>query len=209
MQMTPEELERHGFLLQDTLTHQDLIPFVRLYLNKRTRSSIFYTAFNVAFVALLVFWFWKSSNLPSFAFGEGLSHTSIGIAITLALIPLHEYLHVLAYKWQGATNTSYDANFRKFYFMALADKFVANRKEFQVIALAPFVVISIGLLLAAALSGPLWTFAWLGALLVHTACCSGDFGLLSYFDFHKDKEVVTYDDKENGVPFFYGKSGQL
>lgn len=203
--MTPEELEHHGFRVQDTLTHQDLIPFVRLYLNKRTRFSVLYTAANVSFMALLIFWFWKTNGTPVFSFGEGISYTSIGIAVALALIPLHEYLHVLAYRSQGATTTSYDANFRKFYFMALADKFVANRKEFQVVALAPFVVISMSLLVAAVFSGPLWTFTWLGALLVHTACCSGDFGLLSYFDFHKDKEVVTYDDKENGISFFYGK----
>ncbi|MBK9716025.1 MAG: hypothetical protein IPO85_00595 [Saprospiraceae bacterium] len=42
-------------------------------------------------------------------------------------------------------------------------------------------------------------------LLAHTAMCSGDFGLLSFFDFHKDKEPVTYDDVENKISYFYGK----
>jgi len=89
--------------------------------------------------------------------------------------------------------------------MALADKFVASKKEFHVVALTPFIVISAGLLAAAALSGTLWSFAWLGALVVHTACCSGDFGLLSYFDFHSDKEVVTFDDKAEGMSYFLAR----
>lgn len=205
MRLTPEQLEHNGFRLQDSLNHQELIPFVKLYLNKRTRSSVIYTVVNVLFFALLVLCFWINSSSPSFSFGDGVSYASFGIAIALALIPLHEYLHVLAYRSQGATTTSYDANFRKFYFMALADKFVANKKEFQVVALTPFLAISVGLLVAAALSGVFWSLTWLGALVVHTACCSGDFGLLSYFDFHTDKEIVTYDDKERGVSFFYGR----
>ena len=87
---------------------------------------------------------------------------------------------------------------------APADQFVANKKEFQIVALAPFVVItSVGLVLLF-FTTPLWSMTVLGALLTHTAFCSGDFGLLSYFDFHKDKEIVTYDDKESRVSYFYG-----
>jgi len=37
--------------------------------------------------------------------------------------------------------------------------------------------------------------------------CAGDFGILSYFEFNKEKQVVTYDDVENNVSYFYGKSG--
>jgi hypothetical protein len=112
---------------------------------------------------------------------------------------------VLAYKSQGALHTSYDANLKKFYFLAVADKFVANKREFRIVALAPIVVISAVLLILTFFTGPLWTLTVLGALLVHTAFCSGDFGLLSYFDFHKDKDIVTYDDRKERVSYFYGK----
>jgi hypothetical protein len=40
-------------------------------------------------------------------------------------------------------------------------------------------------------------------LFAHTAMCSGDFGLLNYFEFYKDKEIVTYDDVENKISYFY------
>lgn len=45
----------------------------------------------------------------------------------------------------------------------------------------------------------------MGVLLAHTAMCSGDFGLLSYFEFNKEKNVVSYDDVENKISYFYAK----
>ena len=135
---------------------------------------------------------------------EGLVNLSYGLAIAFLLLPIHEFIHVLAYRSQGAVHTSYNANLKKFYFLAVADQFVASKKEFQIVALAPFVVItSVGFVLLF-FTTPLWSMTVLGALLTHTAFCSGDFGLLSYFDFHKDKEIVTYDDKESRVSYFYG-----
>jgi hypothetical protein len=135
---------------------------------------------------------------------EGLTYLAYGLAIAFALLPVHEFIHAVAYKSQGAEKTSYDASLMKFYFLAVADRFVANRKEFQVVALAPFIVITSVLLILLLLTDPFWRMAVLGILLTHTAFCSGDFGLLSYFAFHKDKEVVTYDDKGNKVSYFYG-----
>jgi hypothetical protein len=45
--------------------------------------------------------------------------------------------------------------------------------------------------------------AIIGTLLMHSSMCSGDFGLLSYLEFHKDKELVTFDDVANKITYFY------
>lgn len=206
MKLQPAELAEHGYVLLDKLGHQELIPFVRTYLQKKTPISLFYTCSNIVMAAAIVLWFWKNDGTGNFSVGDGITHLSYGLAIAFGLIPIHEFIHVLAYRSQGALNTSYDANWKKFYFMALADKFVANKKEFRVVALAPFVVISTVLIVLLFFVSQLWTFTVLGVLLTHTAFSSGDFGLLSYFDFHKDKEIVTYDDKENGISYFYGRT---
>jgi hypothetical protein len=112
---------------------------------------------------------------------------------------------VLAYKLVGAKNTSYDVNLKKFYFLAIADKFVTSELEFKIVALAPFLTITMALLAFSFLSGDLWKVSIFTALMTHSIGCSGDFALLSYFEFYKEKKVVTYDDKENNVSFFYGK----
>jgi hypothetical protein len=92
--------------------------------------------------------------------------------------------------------------------MALADKFVANKKEFEIVALAPFTVITTILTVLLFLVNPNWTLTIIGVLLAHTAMCSGDFGLISFFEFHKDQEVVTYDDVENKILYFYGRTDE-
>jgi hypothetical protein len=133
-------------------------------------------------------------------------HYFIGFSIAFLLVPLHEYIHVLAYKSQGAKNTSYDSNIKKFFFMALADKFVASKNEFRIVALAPFVSITSILLLMLTISSYSWTLTILGILLCHTAMSSGDFALLSYLEFHRDKEIVTYDNVGEKTSYFYGRT---
>ena len=205
MIITPEELQENGYTLLARLEHNDIIPFVRAYLKKRTRFSLVYYISNLIPLLLLVFFFWKYYFTPGFTIANAINHFCYGLGIAIALVPLHEYIHVLAYRSQGAKQTSYNANLKKFYFMAIADQFVASRKEFQIVALAPFMSITFILILLLFFANSSWAFTIIGILLTHTACCSGDFALLSFFDFYKDKAVVTYDDKENGVSFFFIK----
>jgi hypothetical protein len=203
MQLKPEELESNGYVLLDKLDHLELVPFVRKYINTRTVFSTFYIVSNFLVFAGIGYFLIVNWQKGTFTIGEGLMHLAYGLLIAFLLLPVHEFIHSLAYKSQGAISTSYDSNIRKFYFFAVADQFVANRKEFLVVALAPFAVITTILLIFLLFSGPLWSMTVLGALMTHTSFCSGDFGLLSYFDHNKDKEVVTYDDKTGRVSYFY------
>lgn len=204
MKIKPAELTGHGFVLLDKLEHHDLVPFIRTYMKKKTKYSVFYYLSNITLLALAGYYFTKGYHLPNYPFGERFIHFSHGLAIAFLLVPLHEYIHVLAYKSQGAIHTSYDVNLKKFYFMALADQFVANKKEFTIVALAPFILISTTLILLSLLVHPDRIITVIGILLAHTAMCSGDFGLLSYMEHHKDLKPVTYDDIENKISYFYG-----
>lgn len=205
MDIKPEDLEANDYVLMEKLEHMELIPFVRLYMSKWTRFGIIYTICNLLVFAATGYFLIHFYKIGVYTMEDGLIHLFYGFAIAFLLLPVHEFIHVLAYKSQGALHTSYDANLKKFYFLAVADKFVASKKEFRIVALAPIVVISTVMLILLFFTGPLWTMAILGTLLVHTAFCSGDFGMLSYFDFHKDKVIVTYDDKAGKVSYFYGR----
>ncbi len=204
MKIKPEELTENGYVLLDKLGHKELVPFIRTYMKKRTRYSVFYYLSNIIVFGLVGYYFFLDYNSPNYSLSNRFTHFSYGLAIAFVLLPLHEYIHVLAYKSQGAINTSYDANLKKFYFMALADRFVANKKEFEIVALAPFIIITTILLLFLFFVNTSWALTISGILLAHTAMCSGDFGLLSYFQFNKEKQTVTYDDVENKISYFYG-----
>lgn len=208
MKIKPEELTENGYVKLDKLEHKDLVPFIRTYIKKRTLYSVMYYLSNTIVLGLVGYYFVEGYNLPNYSFGDRFTHFSYGLAIAIGLLPLHEYIHVLAYKSQGAKNTSYDANLKKFYFMALADKFVANKKEFEIIALAPFIFISTVLIILLFFVNAGWTLTVVSILFAHTAMCSGDFGLLGYFEFNKEKQVVTYDDIENKISYFYGRIGE-
>ena len=205
MKIRPDELADNEYVQLDVLRHEELVPFIQTYMKKLTKYSIIYYISNILVFGLVGYLFIQNFNLPDYSFGERFTHFSYGLAIAFVLLPLHEYIHVLAYKSQGATNTSYDANLKKFYFMALADKFVASKREFEVVALAPFIIITTTLTILLFVVSSAWTLTVASILLAHTAMCSGDFGLLSYFEFNKDKNPVTYDDIENKISYFYGR----
>ncbi len=208
MNMKPEELTENGYVLLDKLEHNELVPFIRMYMKKWTKYTVFYYLCNLILFGVVVYLLVQGYNLPNYSFGDRFTHLSYGFALAFALIPLHEYIHVLAYKSQGATTTSYDVNLKKFCFMALADKFVANKKEFEIVAIAPFITISTTLLLVLFNVNASWQLMLSGGLLAHSAMCSGDFGLLSYMEFHKDKQPVTFDDVAHKISYFYGKTSE-
>ncbi|MBK7304334.1 MAG: DUF3267 domain-containing protein [Saprospiraceae bacterium] len=82
------------------------------------------------------------------------------------------------------------------------------KREFEIVALAPFTFITTTLIIFLFVADNNWNLTISSVLLAHTAMCSGDFGLLSFFDFHKDKEPITYDDVENKISYFYGKNSE-
>lgn len=205
MNIRPQDLARLGYEQLDELDHTELIPFVQENLARRNFWSIFYWCANVLGIIGIVFLFWQAISREAMSFWAGLKYASFGVAASFLLIPLHEAIHALAYRIVGAKKTSYDANWRQFYFMAIADKFVANRREFQIVALAPFMLISLGFLLPVFFLSTPWQFGLLALVLTHASFCAGDFGLLSYFAFRRHWDLVTYDDKGNKTSFFFGK----
>ncbi len=205
MRLRPEELTDHGYVRLDRLEHHDLTPFIGTYMRKWTGYAIGYYLCNILLILLTVYLFMDGFRQPDYRFEGRFTQFSYGTVIAFLLIPLHEYIHVLAYRSQGAMDTSYDANLKKFYFMALADRFVADRQAFRVVALAPFAVITAALTALLPFVHPDWILTIISVMLMHTAMCMGDFGLLSYFQHHRDKDVVTYDDVENKVSYFYAR----
>jgi len=205
MQIKPEDLTKAGYFLYEKLEHDELIPFVRKSLHKWSLISIFFYGVNLGLLVLVVVYAWIAITKHDIAIGDLIFYYSFGFTVCLILIPIHEFIHVMAYKWLGAKETSLDYNLKKFSFMALANNFVANRKEFTMVALMPFTLISCFLILLLFFVDHYWQLTILSTLLLHSAMCSGDFGIVNFFHIHKSKHMVTYDDTLNKVSFFFIK----
>lgn len=202
MKIKPEELPAAGYELKYELDHAAIVPFIRAQLKKRTTYSRLFVLFNLIALGLVGYYFVSGYRSENYHLEIQITRLSYGLALAFALIPLHEYIHVVAYKWQGATNTSYRVNLKKFYFMALADGFVASKREFEVVALAPFTTVSVAATMLLLLGNPSWSLTVCSTLLAHTSMCSGDFGLLSYMELHKDNQPVTFDDVGKETSYF-------
>jgi membrane glycosyltransferase len=205
MQLCPEDLEPNHYQLLDKLDHKELTAFIMAYLKKGTVYTVLFCLLNLVFATAVMFLALLLLKKYHYGFNQVFLHAFGGFLLTFLLVPVHELIHAAAYKLQGARHTNFDANLRKFYFYAIADQFVASRREFTIVALAPFAVITLLLLALLPVLSPLLMLTVLSIVFTHTSFCSGDFGLLSYFAFHKDKTIVTYDDKEEKMSFFYWK----
>ena len=78
----------------------------------------------------------------------GIIQILIQILLGVLLVPCFDPSRMdpaLAYKSQGK-QTSFDANLKGL-LLAIADKFVTSKREFIIVALAPFLVISLALLI--------------------------------------------------------------
>ena len=207
MKIKPQDLEKEGYELMDSLHHDELIPFLKEAFQQKSNLIAWFNRWNVFLLGLLAILFFYDYNLQeNFKWGIRFLYISWGVLLSFLLIPLHEFLHSLAYKYVGAKRTSYDANWKKLYFMAMADQFVANYKEFKIVALTPLVTISIGLLILLVLPFGIWRFAFISVLITHSLFSSGDIAILNYFKNHKEKGMVTYDDKAKRMSYFYIKS---
>lgn len=205
MKLLPTELPDNGYRPYETLTFEELPNWLKAQLKKKTAASRWFLALNVLFS---LFFFGLASyhyHTELFQLRKLISFFFLGFAASFLLIPIHEYLHVFAYRQFGCTSTRISVDWKRFMFLAEAHLFVVNYQEFRKVALAPFVVISSGLLLVSFFVSPAMQLLLLSTNLVHASFCAGDFGLISYFQSVGTKELVTFDDSEKRQTEFWIK----
>jgi len=194
------QLEAKGYTLQAQLNHVEIAEFIRPYFFRKNPVMLFYAFFNFFLLGFLIFHVVlaeRTMNSIFLIFG--------GMFLFAIVIPIHELIHGLFYRLAGAKNVSYKAVWRKFIFYAMADGFVTSKIPFLILAMAPFVIIN-SILIVLLFFVPEASISILyGLLFMHTAGCSGDFALLSYFYSFWEKDPLTFDDVEAGVSYFYIK----
>lgn len=191
-------LEAAGYREAARMGYNDLVTFLQPQLRSRSRVMLLFWVLNLLLLAAVVLRAWR---LP--AGSDWLGAIGLGFAASFLLIPLHEWIHALAFRSLGATRIFYGANWKKLYFYAGADFFVLGATGFTRVALAPCLLIGSLLLLPAIYVNPYGQLLLLATALLHTAMCAGDFALLAWFDDHRHQKPLTFDDHAAGVSYFY------
>jgi hypothetical protein len=197
---SPESVSRDCSLIAE-IRHERLVEFAREWFLHRgswlTRvhhaCSI---ATTVAIIATVVVQglSWSVTTQLALAF----------VALLFPILPLHEGLHDLAYRAIGARDLRWAISWRMFAAYVMAHRFVATARPFVVVALAPFAVIN-ALLAGGAMLWTRYAVFFLTLLLLHLAGTSGDWAMLNFLWHHRGRDVVTFDDAEAGVTYFYGR----
>ncbi len=207
MRHTVEQIKKDPrFQLLDKLHYDDIVEFATEYIRKRTRSMFFYL------VLVIIFFILQWSAFLYGIFARNMNTVSLlkqflyGLIISLTIvIPLHELIHALGYFLMGARKIRFGAVLKHFAFYAVADDFVANRNAFIFLALSPFVIVSLLNLAGFVFVQGYASYTYISVLFFHATMCAGDFAMLSYFEFHRDKELYTFDDVGKKISYFYYK----
>ncbi|MDQ1296823.1 MAG: hypothetical protein QG611_802 [Bacteroidota bacterium] len=133
-----------------------------------------------------------------------ISHTILGLIIfPLVSIPFHEALHVIPFLLTGARKIRIGMDLKQYIFYVTAHRHVINSGQFRLVALIPFIIINIVLLIMIWSIPGLWKWSLSLFLFVHTTMCAGDFALLNFYYINRKKKIYTWDDADLKESYFY------
>jgi hypothetical protein len=189
------------FSIIEDIPHEAMGKVLTKYLSHLTPVTALYALALIGAVALML------ASLFDDAFGDALLSAFlplIGLAVgAIVLLPVHELIHIAAYRLFGAKQATMQIDPKQLMALAVADRFVATKRQFYVIAAAPSVVLcSLCLLLVALL--PPFAPMFASALFAHALISSGDWALFNLTWLNRHGEVYTFDDVPGKRTYFFG-----
>lgn len=203
-----EDLEDDSrFTLIKKVSYNDLLTFVIEYLRKRSAVIAIFAASCLMFLLIAIYI--RISIAGQYPAGRIFLHTNIGIiGLTIMSIPVHEFLHVIPYYLAGARDIRAGMDLKQYMFYVTAHRYVAGPTEFKIVAVVPYLIISVAVLTAIPFVNGLWKWSLSLFLFFHATMCAGDFALLNFYFVNRDKKILTWDDVDRKEAYFYEEINQ-
>ena len=187
-----------------TISYQDLIKFVFEYLKKRSGLTFFFWSVCLLSLGLTVFARIKIAGY--FPVIDIIWHSVLGLIIfPVICIPVHELIHIIPYYISGARNIRVGMDLKQYLFYVTAHRYVATPIQFIIVAVTPFLILSIVVTLLVYLLPGLWKWSLSLFLFAHTTMCAGDFALMNFYFLNRNKKIYTWDDADRKIAYFYEK----
>ena len=187
-----------------TISYQDLIKFVFEYLKKRSGLTFFFWSVCLLSLGLTVFARIKIAGY--FPVIDIIWHSVLGLIIfPVICIPFHELIHIIPYYISGARNIRVGMDLKQYLFYVTAHRYVATPLQFIIVAVTPFLIISVVFTFLVFLLPGLWRWSLSLFLFAHTTMCAGDFALMNFYFLNRNKEIYTWDDAVRKIAYFYEK----
>jgi hypothetical protein len=184
------------------ISYRDLIPFIFDYLKRRSGLTVLFWSVCIIFLgtALRV----RINMSGYFSLSDTLFHSFLGLVIfPILCIPLHEFLHIIPYFLSGARKIRVGMDLKQYLFYVTAHRHVAAPIQFSIVAIIPFLLITLTLLALLLFVPGLWKWSLSLFLFVHTTMCAGDFALLNFYFMKRNKKIYTWDDADEKMAYFY------
>jgi len=184
------------------IPYDDLVTFVLDYIRRKSGLMLFFWSSCLIFlgIALIV----RVNISGYFPFKNIFLHTVLGLIVfPLLSIPVHELLHIIPYYLTGARNIRISMDLRQYMFYVTAHRQVATAKQFRLVALVPFFIVSLGILFLVLTLPGLWKWSLSLFLFAHSTMCAGDFAMLNFYFLHRGKKIYTWDDFDEKAAYFY------
>lgn len=203
MELKVEDLEdqcRYRELLK--IPYDELITFVLDYIRRRSELMIFFWSVCLVFLGLALTI--RINIAGYFPLKNILFHSFLGfIVFPVVCIPVHEGFHIIPYYFAGARKIRVGMDLKQYLFYVTAHRFVTGRKQFRLVALAPFIITSLVILFLIFMVPGLWKWSLSVFLFVHATMCAGDFAMLNFFFLNRKKKIYTWDDFDKKIAYFY------
>jgi hypothetical protein len=184
------------------IPYEELVNFVLDYIRRRTGVMVFFWSVCTIFLGIAVI---VRINITGYyPLKNIISHTILGLIIfPLVSIPVHEALHVIPFLLAGARKIRVGIDLKQYIFYVTAHRYVINSGKFRFVALVPFIIINLMLLIMIWSLPGLWKWSISLFLFVHTTMCAGDFALLNFYYINRKKKIYTWDDADQKMAYFY------
>ena len=200
--MLVEDLDNANYRQIAVIPYHDLIPFILDQLRKKSVLMVSYWCLCIFLLLLAVrIRIYISGYFP---IDKIFIHSLLGsIILPVLIIPVHELLHILPYWLSGARRIRVGMDLKQYLFYVTAHRYVASPAQFKIVALVPFVAISVASALLIFYLPGLWKWSLSLFLFVHTTMCAGDFALLNFYYINRNKKIYTWDDADQKIAYFY------
>lgn len=204
MTYSAEELDNNNrFRLLLRIPYDDLLEFVFKYLRRRSVVTVLFWSVCLFFLSFAVYLrIGLAGRFPESAF---LLHSALGLIVfPLAIVPFHEMLHIVPYYLFGARDIRVGMDLKQYLFYVTAHRFVLTGNKFMIVALFPFALFSLAILVFLLFfDAGLWSWSLSLFMFVHATMCAGDIALLNFFFVNRGKRLYTWDDADTKDAFFY------
>jgi hypothetical protein len=203
MAITVDDLKDESrYRLLHSISYSEILTFVVDYLKRKTILTVFFwSSCLLCFGISLVI---RIELSGYFELKRIMTHTLLGLIVfPVLIIPIHELLHIIPYFISGARRIKVAMDLSQFMFYVTAHRYVATSRQFKIVALVPFITLSITALILVFYLPGLWKWSISLFLFVHTTMCAGDFAMLNFYHINKSRKIYTWDDAGLKEAYFY------